>query len=72
MLGGLIISPIIPSIMGKAALFTVIGLAICQALNLAPLSRAASGVMLTAFLAVAGPKRWFTLLLLVIIRWRWA
>ena len=56
MLGGLIISPIIPSIMGKAALFTVIGLAICQALNLAPLSRAASGVMLTAFLAVAGPK----------------
>lgn len=56
MIGGLIISPLVPSIMGKAALFTVIGLAICQALNLAPLSKAASGVMLTAFLAVAGPK----------------
>ena len=56
MLGGLIISPVVPSIMGKAALFSVIGLAICQALDLKPLSKAASGVMLTAFLPVPGPK----------------
>lgn len=56
MLGGLIIAPLIPSIMGKIAIFSVIGVAICQALNLEPRSRAASGVMMGAFLAVAGPK----------------
>lgn len=56
MIGGLIISPLVPSIVGKAAIFSVIGIAICQALNLPPLSKGASGVMLTAFLAVAGPK----------------
>ena len=56
MLGGLIIAPLVPSIIGKAAIFSVIGIAICQALNLPPLSRGATGVMMTAFLAVAGPK----------------
>lgn len=56
MLGGLIIAPMIPSIMGKIAIFSVIGVAICQALNLEPKSKAASGVMMGAFLAVAGPK----------------
>ena len=56
MLGGLIISPLVPSIIGKAAIFSVIGVAICQALNLPALSRGATGVMMTAFLAVAGPK----------------
>ncbi len=54
--GGLIIAPLIPSIMGKIAIFALLGVAICQALNLEPGSRAASGVMMGAFLAVAGPK----------------
>lgn len=61
MLGGLIIAPLIPSIMGKAALFAIIGIAICQALNLEAHSKTASGIMLGAFLAVAGPKlSWLT------------
>lgn len=61
MLGGLIIAPLIPSIIGKAALFAIIGVAICQALKLEPQSRTASGVMMGAFLAVAGPKlSWLT------------
>ncbi len=56
MLGGLVIAPVIPSVMGKIAIFSVIGIAICQALDLKPGSRAASGIMMGAFLAVAGPK----------------
>ncbi len=56
MVGGLIIAPLIPSIMGKIAIFSVIGIAICQALDLKPGTKAASGIMMGAFLAVAGPK----------------
>ncbi|MBP2640995.1 MAG: sodium:sulfate symporter [Firmicutes bacterium] len=56
MLGGLVVAPLIPSIIGKAALFAIIGVSICQALNLEPQSKTASGIMLGAFLAVAGPK----------------
>lgn len=56
MLGGLIVAPLIPSIIGKAALFAIIGVAVCQALQLEPQSKTASGIMLGAFLAVAGPK----------------
>lgn len=56
MLGGLIVAPLIPSIVGKAALFAIIGVAVCQALQLEPQSKTASGIMLGAFLAVAGPK----------------
>lgn len=56
LLGGLIMAPLIPSIMAKISIFSVIGIAICQALNLKPKSRAAAGVMMTSFIAVSGPK----------------
>lgn len=56
MLGGLVVAPLIPSIIGKAALFAIIGVSICQALHLEPQSKTASGIMMGAFLAVAGPK----------------
>ena len=55
-LGGLIIAPIIPTVVGKIAIFSIIAVSICQALNLEPKSQAASGVMMAAFMAVAGPK----------------
>lgn len=56
LLGGMIIAPVIPSIMAKIAIFAVIGVAICQALELKPKSNAAAGVMMACFVAVAGPK----------------
>ena len=56
MLGGLILAPFIPSLMAKIAIFCIVGVAICQALDLEPKSNAAAAVMLTAFLAVASPK----------------
>ena len=55
-LGGLVIAPIIPTVVGKIAIFAIIAISICQALNLEPKSQAASGVMMAAFMAVAGPK----------------
>lgn len=54
-LAGIVIAPFIPSAMGKMAVLTPIAIGICQALNLPARSRAASAVMITAFLAVTGP-----------------
>ncbi len=54
-LAGVILAPFIPSIMGKMAVLTPIAIGICQALNFPAKSRAASAVMMTAFLAVTGP-----------------
>lgn len=56
LIGGLILAPVIPSVMAKITIFSVIGVAICQALDLKPKSRAAGAVMMTSFIAVAGPK----------------
>ena len=56
MLAGLIISPFVPSVMGKAAIVAVICLGICQALKLEPGSREGATVYLIGFLAVACPK----------------
>ena len=56
MLAGLIISPFVPSVMGKSAIVSVICLGICQALKLAPGSREGATVFLVGFLAVACPK----------------
>jgi anion transporter len=56
MLAGLIISPFVPSVMGKAAIISVICLGICDALKLKPGSREGSTVLLVGFLSVACPK----------------
>ena len=56
MLAGLIISPFVPSVMGKAAIVSVICLGICQALKLEAGSREGSTVFLIGFLSVACPK----------------
>ena len=56
MLAGVIISPFVPSVMGKSAIVSVICLGICQALKLAPGSREGATVFLIGFLSVACPK----------------
>lgn len=56
MLAGLIISPFVPSVMGKAAIVAVICLGICEALNIKPQTREGSAVILIGFLSVACPK----------------
>ncbi|MFZ7104840.1 MAG: SLC13 family permease [Peptococcaceae bacterium] len=56
MLAGIIINPFVPSVMGKMAMIVPIAIGVCQALELEPKSRGASAVMITAFLAIAGPR----------------
>ena len=56
MLAGLIISPFVPSVMGKSAIVAVICLGICQALRLEPGTREGATVYLIGFLSVACPK----------------
>lgn len=56
MLAGFIISPFVPSVMGKAAIVTVICLGICDALKLEKGSREGAAVMLVGFISVACPK----------------
>lgn len=54
-LAGIILAPFIPTAMGKMAILAPIAIGICQALDLPAKSRAASAVMMTAFLAVTNP-----------------
>ena len=56
LLAGFIISPFVPSVMGKAAIITVICLGICDALKLEKGSREGASVLMVGFLAVACPK----------------
>lgn len=55
MLAGMVIAPFMPSALGKMAIMSVIGIGICDVLQLQPKSKAASAVMLTCFLAVSCP-----------------
>lgn len=56
LLAGFIIAPCIPSVMGKAALISVICIGICEALNLEKKSTAASAILLAGFLSIATAK----------------
>lgn len=55
-MGVALIAPLVPSIMGKAAIFTVISVAMCDALGLAPKSREATAVLLAACCALGATK----------------
>lgn len=55
-LAGFLIAPAIPSVMGKAALISVICIGICEALNLERQSKAASAVILAGFIGIATSK----------------
>lgn len=56
LLAGFIISPAIPSVMGKAALISVVCIGICEALNLERKSTAASAIVLAGFIGIATSK----------------
>lgn len=55
-LAGFIISPFVPSVMGKAAIISVICLGICDALKLEKGSKEGATVLIVGFIAVACPK----------------
>jgi di/tricarboxylate transporter len=55
MLAGMVIAPFMPSALGKMAIMSVIGIGVCDVLQLQPKSKAASAVMLTCFFAVSCP-----------------
>lgn len=55
-IGAAIIAPLVPSIMGKAAIFTAIAVALCDALNFKAKSREATAVLLAACVAVGSTK----------------
>ena len=59
-LAGIIISPFIPSAMGKMAVLTPIALGICQALNLPAKSRSATAIMLTMVPPVVKTNFWMS------------
>ena len=55
-LAAAIISPLVPSIMGKAAIICAVALSLCDALDFKPKSREATAVVLAACLAVGSTK----------------
>jgi anion transporter len=59
MLAGIIITPFVPSVMGKMAIIVPIAIGVCQALGYEAKSRGATAVMITAFLAIASPRLGF-------------
>lgn len=59
LLAGFIVAPCIPSIMGKAALISVICIGMCEALNLEKRGTPASAILLAGFLAAGTSKMGF-------------
>ena len=55
-IGAAIIAPLVPSIMGKAAIFTAIAVALCDTLNLKPRTKDATAVLLATCVAVGSTK----------------
>lgn len=55
-LGAAIVSPLVPSIMGKAAIFCAVAVSLCDALDFKPKSREATAVVLGTCIAVGSTK----------------
>jgi di/tricarboxylate transporter len=55
-LGAVIVAPLVPSIMGKAAIFCAVAVSLCDALDFKPKSREATAVVLATCLAVGSTK----------------
>lgn len=55
-LGAAIISPLVPSIMGKAAIFCAVAVSLCDALDFRPKTREATAVVLGTCIAVGSTK----------------
>ena len=58
-LAAVIITPFIPSVMGKVSLMVPLVIGICQASNIKPESKTASAMMLAVFFALWSPKMAF-------------
>ncbi len=56
MAAGFLIGPFIPTVLGKATIFFILGNSICVVLKLAPDSRESATIMLTCLFAVTGPS----------------
>ncbi len=55
-IGAAIVSPLVPAIMGKAAIFCAVAISLCEALDFKPKSREASAVLLATAVAVGSTK----------------
>lgn len=55
-IGAAIVAPLVPSIMGKAAIFCTVAVSLCDALDFKPKSREATAVVLATCLAVGSTK----------------
>ena len=55
-IGAAMIAPLVPSIMGKAAIFTAIAIALCDTLQLKPKTKEATAVLLATCVAVGSTK----------------
>lgn len=55
-LGAMALSPLVPSIMGKAAILCAVSISLCDALGFKPKSREATAVMMATCLAVGSTK----------------
>ncbi|HML59284.1 MAG TPA: anion permease [Solidesulfovibrio sp.] len=55
-IAGAIIAPLVPSIMGKAAIICALGVSLCDALDFKAKSREATAIMLACLLTVASTK----------------
>lgn len=56
MLAGFIMAPFIPTVTGKAAIFAILAVGICDGFGIKPYSREAATLVVGALLAVAVPK----------------
>lgn len=59
MLAGFIMAPFIPTVTGKAAIFAILAVGICEGFGVKPYSREAATLLIGALLAVAVPKMAF-------------
>lgn len=60
-IGAIILSPLVPSIMGKAAILCGVAISLCDAMNFKPKGREATAIMLGACIAVGSTKlAWLT------------
>lgn len=55
-IGAAIVAPLVPSIMGKGAIFCAVAISLCSALDFKPKSREATAVVLATCLAVGSTK----------------
>lgn len=60
-IGAILLSPLVPSIMGKAAILCGVAISLCDAMNFKPKGREATAIMLGACIAVGSTKlAWLT------------